>query len=275
MAKDDALTFHDTSWDITRFRTVPDRMQQAIVDFLFLARALSSDGGFRDDDSFRSPGGDPVLDGTVAWLGASQGGIVGGAVSALADSWTNVVLVSAGMNFSTMLDRSALRDRFFPDLTRAYPDPVDHQVVLGLLQMLWDRGEDAGYANHLTRDPLPGAGTKRVLVVASLGDHTVANVASDTLARTLDAKLREPAVAPGRDAGKPFWGFDAVPGYPYAGSAYVVFDDGTPPAPAADVPATQGDDPHGKAVATTQVVDLAAHYLETGELIDVCEGPCR
>ena len=40
--------------------------------------------------------------------------------------------------------------------TAAYPDPIDQQFDFSLIQMLWDRGEGAGYAQHLTDDPLPG-----------------------------------------------------------------------------------------------------------------------
>jgi hypothetical protein len=38
----------------------------------------------------------------------------------------------------------------------AYPRPLDRALLFSFVQNLWDHGELDGYANHLTRDPLPG-----------------------------------------------------------------------------------------------------------------------
>ena len=37
-----------------------------------------------------------------------------------------------------------------PMLDRRLPDPIDQQLIFGVLQMLWDRGETSGYVQHLT-----------------------------------------------------------------------------------------------------------------------------
>ena len=49
------------------------------------------------------------------------------------------------MNYSTLLDRSVDFDQYAEVLRAAYPNSLDQQLVFGVLQMLWDRGETSGY----------------------------------------------------------------------------------------------------------------------------------
>ncbi|GIU90637.1 MAG: hypothetical protein KatS3mg010_1736 [Acidimicrobiia bacterium] len=78
--------------------------------------------------------------------------------------------------------------------------------------MLWDRAEANGYAHHLTDDPLPNTPPHDVLLIEAFGDHQVANVATETMARTIGAKVWSPPLAPGRtDLANPFWALDADP----------------------------------------------------------------
>ena len=67
-----------------------------------------------------------------------------------------------------------------------------------MIQMMWDRGEPDGYANHMTSDPLPDTPAHNVLIDMAYGDHQVANVATEVEARTIGAPLRDPALDPGR-----------------------------------------------------------------------------
>ena len=47
------------------------------------------------------------------------------------------------------------------------------------------------------------------MLFEAFGDHQVANVATEVMARTIDAELRVPALAPGRSPDvQPFWGID-------------------------------------------------------------------
>ena len=46
-----------------------------------------------------------------------------------------------------------------------------------MIQMMWDRGEPDGYANHMTSNPLPGTPAHHVLIEMAYGDHQVSNVA--------------------------------------------------------------------------------------------------
>ena len=66
--------------------------------------------------------GQPIIDTTaLAYYGNSQGGIMGGALTALAPDFTRSVLYVPGMNYSTLLTRSVDFADFAPFLYVSYP----------------------------------------------------------------------------------------------------------------------------------------------------------
>jgi hypothetical protein len=146
--------------------------------------------------------------------------------------------------------------------------------------MLWDRGEANGYAQHMTDDPYAGTPAHQVLLHEAFGDHQVANISTEIEARTIGARLVVPALAPGRHTDvHPFFGISTVPGFPFAGSAYVVWDSGTPAPPTDAVPPDgpqYGSDPHGKPRSQVSAREQKSEFLRTnGKLVDVCGGaPC-
>ncbi|MCU0270508.1 MAG: hypothetical protein MUF83_17935 [Acidimicrobiales bacterium] len=264
--------------DLSGFRIVPDRLQQSYVHALVLSRLLSDPEGFGTDPAFQNAAGQPLPGPQVEYVGASQGGIQGGALAALSTDWTAAVLVVPASNYSTLLDRSIDWDELDVLYTQAYPDPVDRQLGFALIQMLWDRGEGNGYANHVTRDPLPGAATKDVLLVSAFGDHQVANVATDVLARTFEIPLRTPGLADGRSADvTPFWGLAAIEVWPREGSAYLVWDFGTPTPPTANIPNRAGEDPHGMPASVPAVATTGFAFLRGEPWADPCveAQPCQ
>jgi hypothetical protein len=124
-------------------------------------------------------------------------------------------------------------------------------MALQLIQLLWDRGENNGFAQHVTSDPYPGIGEKDVLLIEAFGDHQVANVSTEILARTMDVPVYEPSLAARRSADvDPQWGLEPLDGT--SGSALYVWDFGTPAPPSVNLPPTApeyGEDPHGPAAA--------------------------
>lgn len=280
MASEDIPNVVRSLADFSNFPTIPDRQQQSFLNFLFLGRAMShARNGFTSRSAFRDASGRPLAragDGQLAYLGNSQGGILGGALCALAVEFTRCGLGVPAINYSTLLDRSVDFDPFLLVFGNAYQDPIDQQLVLALAQMLWDRGEGNGYAHHLTTDPLPGTPAKRVLLVEAFGDHQVANVATEVQARTIGARLRTPALAPGRSLDvTPFWGIPAAPSMPYAGSMLVMVDSGQPAPPPTNTPPRAGSDPHSHPRNSPEIRSMIAHFLATGEVVDTCGGvPC-
>ncbi len=265
--------------DMSKFRTLPDRLQQSMVDFMFLGRLMLRPDGFSSDPAFQGPAGTPLLDQrNLTFAGASQGGILGGALSSVAQDWDRVFLAVPAMNYSTLLDRSVDFDVFATIFDPSYPDWVDRQLAVLLAQMLWDRGENDGYAQHLVSHPYRGTRPKQVMMFEAFGDHQVANVATEVMARTIDAELRVPALADGRSPDvEPFWGIDTTSRFPdHHGPFLVVWDFGTPAPPTTNVPNRAGEDPHGLGRDQPEVLTLAATFLNEGTLVDTCGGgPCQ
>ena len=262
--------------DLSEFRTVPDRLQQGHLTFLLLGRLLRSPDGFASDPAFQDAEGRPTIDtDQVALLGASQGGILGGVASSLTDDWTQVILAVPGLGYNLLLRRSIDFDEFFPQVEANYPDELDQTLVLDLLEQLWQRGENAGYAQHLTRDPFEGVPAKHVLLLEAFGDHQVANVSTEKLARTLQIGRRAPTLAEGRSADvEPFWGIDPIE-LPSDGSGLVMWDFGTPTPPTENLPNRGGDDPHGKLSDVPEALALVLSFVQDATIIDVCGGdPC-
>ena len=265
--------------ELTLFRSQPDRLQQGHLAWLLLGRLLASESGFATNAAFQGADGGGAIDHeAVSFLGASQGGILGGASSALADDWTQVILAVPGLGYNLLLPRSIDFDEFTPFFEAAYPDVLDRMLARELMEMLWDRGENAGWAQHLVEDPYDGATEKNVLILAAFGDHQVANVSTDKLARTLDALLLAPGLADGRSTDStPFFGIDTITSFPHTGSGYVMWDFGTPAPPSSNTPPREGSDPHGKLSDVPEALLLVADFLGVdGAINDACGGePCQ
>ena len=183
--------------DMSTFETQVDHMLQGFVNFQFLGRLINSDSGFVTDPAFQVDGQPLFKTHDCHFMGYSQGGIMGGAVSALTTEWTRAILGVPGMDYGgLLLNRSVDWDEFAAVYDQAYTDPDDQQVVLQLAQLLWDRGENEGYAEHLTSNPYPGIAAKQVFIIENYGDHQVTNVSAEMLARTIGARNHQPAFDP-------------------------------------------------------------------------------
>jgi hypothetical protein len=283
MNADDVANLAGILGDLSRFPEQADRMQQGMLDQQLLGRLLNSPKGFASSPAFQMADGTPLITvGNTVFVGNSQGGILGGAVSAISTEWSRVVLGVPGIDYSLLLPRSVDWLEFQPLLDKAYTDPVDRVLALQLIQLLWDRGENDGYAQHLVANPYPeidAAHDKQVLLVEAFGDHQVANVSTEILARTIDAGVHTPALRAGRSNDvAPLWGLlqDTASG---PGTAHlVVWDYGTPAPPTVNLPPTDdtyGKDPHGAGSREPLVLQQALAFLTTGIVPDVCNGsPC-
>ena len=282
MSEEDVPNVINVLSDLSNFATMPDRLQQGILNTLFLARLLKDPDGFASDPAFRAGASDTsvLVPNEVYYEGISQGGIVGGAATAVSTEWTRAALGVPGMNYSVLLDRSVDFDLYGALLNPNYPDELDRAMGLIMIQMLWDRGEANGYAWHMTDDPYPGTPEHQVLIHEAFGDHQVANVTTEIEARTIGAHIVRPALAAGRHTDvEPFWGIPAVPHYPFEGSAMVVWDSGNPAPPTTNQPPrppAYGSDPHAKPRAQLSARQQKGEFLRVdGMLIEVCGGaPC-
>ncbi len=230
--------------DLSNFRKLPDRMLQGFVNFLYLQRLLiHPETPLKDDSLFQIPSGPAagqyvidLSDGTASrgqFMGISQGGIMGGALTALSPDADRGVLGVTGMNYSTLLTRSVDSDEYFKaggfGLYANYTKPAEHPMVFALMQLLWDQGEANGYAHFMTDDPLPNTPPHEVLLRVALSDHQVSNYAAEVKGRTVGAKMYAPALKSGRHwAVNPYFGMAKQEQFPASGDSYLVYYDSGP-----------------------------------------------
>src|SRR3712207_4062257 len=106
MATTDIPNVATILFDLSKFPTLADRVQQGMLNFLFLGRLMIHPDGLTKDAAFQF-GGKPALDiERLFYDGNSQGGITGGALAAVAPDHERAVLGVPGMNYSTLLTRS-------------------------------------------------------------------------------------------------------------------------------------------------------------------------
>jgi hypothetical protein len=277
MANEDIGTAAGVLADFSKMPQIPDRLQQGFLNALVLGRIMAHPDGLAASPLLRSGGRPIVQSGSIAYDSNSQGGINGGALTALAPDFTRAVLGVPGMNYSVLLPRSKDFEVYSKIMYPAYEVELERPLILDLAQLLWDRGEGNGYAQHMTGDPLPNTPKHTVLLDVALGDHQVTQFQADVEARTIGASIHAPLVPAGRAAqAEPSWGIPPIKAYPFSGSAIVYWDWGpahvTVPT-LANRPNSGLEDPH-EAVRRTPAAraQKAAFLAPGGSLIDTCGG---
>ena len=280
MAAEDIPNVLAISGDLSLFPTLADRNQQGFLNFLFLGRLMLHPQGLPSRPEFAGK----IDTRRLFYAGASQGGILGGALTAVAPDFQRAALIVPGMNFSLLIHRSIQFAPFRDVLYDTYQGGVERALLSSMIQMIWDRGEANAYAWHMTRNPYPDTPRHTVLLHEAFGDHQVANVATEVEARVIGARLRAPALDPGRSRDRrPFFGIRPVPDLPWSGNALVVFDTGpprgdlgTPPAPIGNVAPSSGADPHGLTAFELPAALQFSEFLKLdGAFTDTCGGgPC-
>ncbi len=277
--------------DLSGFPKLADRVQQGLLDELYLGRAMISAGGFSTDPAFQNGGGKSVIDTAhLYYNGNSQGGIEGGALTAVSPDFTRASLGVPAMNYSVLLPRSVDFDAFADHLYPAYPEEDIRPLALDLIQMLWDRGEPNGYAHRMTSDPLPNTPAHQVVLNVALGDHQVTDYQADVEARTIGASAHSPGLYDGRWPDTEYlWNVPAIGSYPFGGSAIYYWDAGpiragttpgetigTEPPPYENVPNRLGEDPHGAPRAAVAEQQLVSDFFDGAiQATDLCGGgPC-
>jgi hypothetical protein len=277
MSSADLPTVAATLTDFSHFPSLPDRAQQGFLNFLYLGRAAVHPDGLVTDPAFQQDG-EPLLkvfgpeeQAQMFYDGNSQGGIMGGALTAVSPDITRSILGVPANNYSTLLNRSVDWEGSYAEVYyAAYQDPIERQIGFALLQMLWDRGEGNGFAAHMTDDPLANTPPHEVMLQVAFADHQVSNHAAEVEGRTIGAPIMTPGLAPGRH-----WEMDPyfsdTEKYPYQGSALIYWDSGNATPPNGNVPADEGGDPHGHPRSEPAAGWQEAQFLLTGWMVDVCD----
>ncbi len=301
--------------DLSNFHKLVDRMQQGFVNFMMLSRALAHPDGFADEPAFQMThdGITPITPGSAIdtsagedtrgyYMGISQGGIMGGALTPLSPDVDYGVLGVPGINYSSLLRRSVDFDEYATGvldlgggpiylpgvgLWDNYPNLIERPLILSIMQLPWDRGEGNGYVQTLNpaNSPLPNTNEHRVLLRVATGDHQVANVAAEVEARTIDAQLYTPALNAGRSWTGQSFGIDPLgPPIPDGQNAIVYYDggpttftgttgEGSGVPPVENVPPRPewgyGDDPHSYPRRSPDGISHASEFL-LGQGVTAC-----
>src|SRR4051794_23013496 len=125
MASEDIPNAISVLGDLSGMPTLADRLQQGFLDALVLGRAMAHPGGLATSPLLQQDGRPIVQTGSIAYDGNSQGGIAGGALTALAPDFTRSVLGVPGMNYSVLLPRSKDFDTYSLIMYPAYKDQVE------------------------------------------------------------------------------------------------------------------------------------------------------
>jgi len=264
MSGSDVGVVEESLHNFSAFPALTDRLQQGLLNELYLGRALISSTGFSTAPAFHQDGTlatPSVIDTNhLFYNGNSQGGIMGGALTAVAPDFTRASLGVPAMNYSVLIPRSVDFAPFQVAFSNSYTNAAARPLVLDLAQMLWDRGEPDGYASRMTSDPLPDTPAHQVLMDVAFGDHQVTNFQADVEARTIGASEHYPVIYNGRwPQTKILWNVPRIKKYPFTGSAIYYYDIGpvrespvgsgkmigVPPPPWGNTPNYSGEDPHG------------------------------
>lgn len=286
MSNQDVSIITDILGDLSHFPTMPDRLQQAFLNKIFLSEAIVNAGGFQALPEFQDDSGNALFtSGIVQYNGVSMGSVYGGTLTALSPHFDYSVLDLAGMNWGLIIPRSNIWDTFALLYKPSYPDPVMQPLGLALVQTMWDRADSNGYANHITRNPLPGSKLSRVLINAPIGDQILTETAAELMQRSLEVKRHNPSIVEGRHiAVEPYLDIEPITTYPHEGNVVMHWDsgpfplngrDGTPLQRLDNLPRNLGYDTHGMPMGQTRAWEQKAVFWRTGEVVNVCGAqPC-
>ena len=285
LAKQDEAFGAQVVANLNLFPVIVDRLQQGVVNALYLGRLMLNPHGFAANPAFQSAGLPAIDTSHLYYDGNSQGGIEGGLSTAVSPDFRRAVLGVTGMDYGNLLiQRSTDFTALKVILEHAYPDQSLYPVLTDLLQQLWDRGDPVGYAAHMTSHPLPDTPSHEVLMQIAYGDFQVSMYAGAAEARTVGASAYQPALDPvrGRDRNL-FFGIPAIRQFPFTGSAIEVWDSGpgrVQPPPLGNIPPTPGPnniDPHENVRVTPAAQQGISDFLApSGAVTNVCAGgPCH
>jgi hypothetical protein len=271
--------------NLNQFPVIVDRLQQGVLNALFLGRLMLNPQGFASNPDFQLAGHPIVETSNLFYDGNSQGGIEGGLLTAVSPDVRRAMLGVTGLDYGNLLIQRSTDFTEFKDILEAsYTDQSLYPVITDLIQQLWDRGDPAGYAPQMTTHPLPDTPSHTVLMDIAYGDFQVSMYAGAAEARTIGARAYEPALDPSRNRDRNlFYGIPAIGHYPFNGSAIEIWDSGpghTQAPPVGNVPPTASStnhDPHGDPRATPAAQAQTSAFLEpNGAVTDACgTSPCH
>jgi len=262
---DQNTIINDVVTDFSNFEMVTDRLMQAVINFVVLARSMK---GVCSELPELQIAGRPALDTEhVYYYGVSNGAILGGSIAGMSPDIEGYVLHVGGISYPLMIRRSLDFHPFEIVFRLWYPSKIERDWILVATASLWDTAEPATFAPHLLNDPLPGSRAVRVLLQASRYDAEVSNVSSDVAARTMGLDwFRSSVYEP--------WNVAATDGP--ADSGYVIYHvrGVAPISPGARPPDRNNIAHTALYVQEAAVLQLDRFMHPEGQVENFCDGSC-
>jgi hypothetical protein len=245
--------------DLNKAPWIFTALVQGVINHIALEHAAR---GPMAADLFVDEQGDSLVDPTrVYYYGLSQGHIFGSSIVAYDPFITRAVVGVGAANYSMMLERSSDWPTYEATLAGSYLSPLKIAIAIHLMQMFWDFTDPATTSPYVSRDGVPGAGPKQLLLHMATGDPEVPNLATEWQARTMGAPVLTPSVY------EP-WGLETASSGA-TGSALVIYDGGVRPPLAMEAP--EDSDAHYLTRSVEATFRQMATFYETG----VIEVACR
>ena len=256
--------------DVNRIDEVVAQNMQGQANFAALARLLQ-DGL---DDTIEVDHGDgafkPLDADRLTYMGTSNGGTQGFTIMSTTPHIEHGVLVVPGGAMAHMLERATQWNTLGGLLKNQFDDPRELQMVIGLSQTQLDPMDGINFVDHMLADPFPGRPEKTVVIHEATGDTQVANMITEVMARTAGFKAWDPSP-------RELWGFERITPSDSAvdtTSAYTIYDEGYAPNPAGNVAPPEENGAHRSIRDIPAYRTNVAHFINTHEIINVCDGAC-
>jgi hypothetical protein len=250
--------------DMNAFPWVSDRLHQAIVAAMTLARTAR--GALAADEALFIDGAQVIDDDRIDYYGISLGGVMGAVLMGYSPDLQRGVLNVGGAGWSLLMQRSTNWALFKIFLDDSYPDKLDQQMVIDVIQAYLDPA-DGMTTVPLLSTPLPANPAKQILLQMAVADAQVPNLATEAYARSVGLPVLEDAAV------KP-WGLAVAPA-PLE-SALSVWDTHEPELPPETNTSSIAIDnsAHGKIRALPALMEQVDVFFRTGEVRATCEGLC-
>ena len=266
---DMSLIISEILTDHSRIRVVPDRLVQSHANNLALVELALGD--LTDDPVFDIPHDERLINPeSVMYYGISLGGVQGAGQVALSSRISRGVLAVPGAGWAHLIQRSTQFNPFEVVIDGLYPDPLTQSVLIAGVQTFFDWSDPANlsrlYADPVSEDDPD----KTVVLQEAIGDCQVANITTDLLARTMNAKHLETAT-------DPVFGLETVPA-PATGLVLTqirvpeALDDFFPP-DENTIPAMDNG-VHNSAVLRENIFEQIRELFINGEVIHPSDGVC-
>jgi hypothetical protein len=248
--------------------TVVAQQMQSHVHQTLLGRLMAEELS----EAITAEDGTPLIDGdSVHYMGISNGGTQGLVIMTASPFFERGVLDVPGGGWTHMLQRAVQWNTMGTAFSSQYDDPLDLQLEMSLLQLVFDPIDSLNWVEHLAQDRLPGRPDVRVSLQEAVGDCQVSNMVTEWVARAGDIPLVTPSP-------REVWGLEEITAEPPEGTernaALLIYDEGYDPLPSGNLPPEEENGAHATVRRLEGYLEHVGAFMEDGTIAQFCDGAC-